>query len=110
MRLGTVSAWGRTACAFGLPEPTCEEPATAHILWLEGLEASPACDGHLAWVEARDHGGIETHPFRGDCGMPGALWHRPGPGEGHGLCMVPHDGADALSAMEPEPAMEVATA
>lgn len=91
LRLGQWRPMGQITCSFGLADPDCPKPATHHLMWMNDLSVSNACDEHFAYILAKDTSAtpFETHPFEGDCSMPGALWHHPAAEETEGRCVFP---------------------
>lgn len=108
IRTGGERPYGLTTCGYGLTDQReCGQPATIHICWLGTNATSTSCDQHFA--EVRDRGAAEPyehHTFKGDCGMPGTLWHTPYEDELEGYCLFPAaDDASALIEVTPEPVM-----
>lgn len=106
LRLGEERPWGETTCGFGLERPSCDQPATWHVMWLVDNWTSNTCDEHMAYIRSRDTSSTpyEVHTFGPNCGMPGTLWHHPYDDEEEGYCLFPAVDDASLLAEEDVPA------
>lgn len=72
-------------------------------MWLDTHAVSGTCGEHLVFIAACAQIPYETHPFGGDCSMPGALWHHPYEDEDEGYCFFPALDDASLLTEEPMP-------
>lgn len=58
-------------CLYGSAEHCCGQPATVHVLQINGSPTMD-CDLHVShWLNDKH---VDMHPISGACGLPGTTW------------------------------------